>query len=149
MKFTATVLLSGKTATGVVVPPEVVEALGGGGRPKVLATINGHTYRNSVAPMGGRHMLGINADVRRQTGVSAGDTIEVELSLDTAPREVTVPDDFAAALDAVPEARATFDRISYSNRRWHVDSIEGAKTEATRRRRIEKSVALLAQGKAR
>ncbi|WP_329127035.1 YdeI/OmpD-associated family protein [Streptomyces sp. NBC_01465] len=149
MKFQTTVLLAGKTATGVAVPPEVVEALGGGKRPKVRVTIGDHTFRNSVAPMNGTYMLGLNADVRQQTGISGGDVIEIELHLDTEPRQVTVPADFAAALDAEPAARRFFDALSYSNRRAHVLSIEGAKTEATRQRRIQKSVATLAAGNAR
>ena len=149
MKFTATVQLAGKTTTGVTVPPDVVNALGAGRRPKVRVTIGEHTYRNSVAPMNGVYMLGLNADVRQQTGVAAGDTIEIDLQVDTEPREVTIPADLAAALDREPDARHFFDHLSYSNRRWHVLSIEGAKTDATRQRRIDKSITLLAAGKAR
>ena len=148
-RFTASVEQSGKTATGIEVPAGVVEALGGGGRPKVVATVNGYTYRNSVSPMGGRHMLSVSADVREKAGVAAGDTVEVTLELDTAPRELEVPADFAAALDAEPEARRFFDGLSYSNRQWHVLQIEGAKTDETRQRRIAKSLALLRDGRAR
>ena len=149
MKFQATVQLAGKTTTGVQVPPEVVEALGAGKRPKVRVTIGDYTYRSSVAPMRGVYMLGLNADVREQTGVGAGDTIEIDLQVDTEPREVSVPADFAEALDREPAARQFFDQLSYSNRSWHVLSIEGAKTDATRQRRIAKSVAALAEGKVR
>lgn len=149
MKFEGTVQLNGKTATGIPVPEEVVAALGGGRRPKVLATVAGHTYRSSVGAMNGTFMLSVSAEVREAAGVTAGDTVEVELRLDTEPREVSVPADFAEALARVPEARRFFDGLSYSNRRWHVLQIEGAKSEATRTRRIEKSVALLASGKAR
>lgn len=149
MKFQTTVLTAGKTTTGVAVPAAIVEALGGGKRPKVWVTIGEHTFRNSVAPMNGTYMLGLNADVRQQTGIAGGDTIEIELRLDTEPREVTVPADFAAALDQEPKARNFFDQLSYSNRSAHVLSIEGAKTDATRRRRIEKAVSTLAAGNAR
>ncbi|WP_248964570.1 YdeI/OmpD-associated family protein [Sphaerisporangium perillae] len=149
MRFHTIVLSSGKTTTGIEVPAEIVEALGGGKRPKVRLTIAGHTFRNSVAPMNGTYMLGLNADVRQQTGVAAGDTIEIDLQLDTEPREVAVPADFAAALDREPAARNLFDRLSYSNRRAHVLSIDGAKTDATRQRRIDKSVATLAAGNIR
>lgn len=149
MKFQATVLTAGKTATGVAVPTEVVDALGGGRRPKVRVTIGDHTFRNSVAPMNGTYMLGLNADVRRQTGIAGGDVIEIELHLDTEAREVIVPADFAAALDRVPQARSFFDGLSYSNRRAHVLLIDGAKTDATRQRRIERSVSALAAGKVR
>jgi Bacteriocin-protection, YdeI or OmpD-Associated/Domain of unknown function (DUF1905) len=149
MKFQTTVLTAGKTTTGVAVPAAIVDALGGGKRPKVRVTIGEYTFRNSVAPMNGTHMLGLSADVRRQTGVAGGDVIEIELQLDTEPREVTIPADFAAALDLQPHARAFFDQLSYSNRSAHVLSIEGAKTDATRQRRIEKSVSTLAAGNAR
>ena len=149
MKFTATVLLAGKTATGVLVPSEVVEALGGGKRPKVVATIGDFSWRNSVAPMNGCYMLGINADVRAATGVAADDVVEIDLALDTAPREVVVPADFAAALAQDPVAEQFYNGLSYTLRKLHVTSVEGAKSEATRQRRIEKSVALLAAGKAR
>lgn len=149
MKFQTAVLTAGKTTTGVAVPPAIVDALGGGKRPKVRVTIEGHTFRNSVALMNGRYMLGLNADVRQQTGIAGGDVIELEIHLDTEPREVTVPADFAAALDQEPQARNFFDQLSYSNRSAHVLSIEGAKTDATRRRRIEKSVSTLAAGNIR
>ena len=113
-------------------------------------TINGHTYRNSVAPMGGVYMVGVSADVRQAAGVKGGDEVDVDIELDTAPRVVTVPDDFAAALDAAPEARRMFESLSYSNKSWHVARIEGAKTDEThRQRRIAKSVEALRDGRIR
>jgi Bacteriocin-protection, YdeI or OmpD-Associated/Domain of unknown function (DUF1905) len=149
MRFRTTLEQSGKTATGFRVPDEVVEALGGGKRPPVTVTINGFSYRNTLAPMGGETWVGVSAENRAGAGVAGGDDIEVEIELDTAPREVTVPDDFAAALDAVPAARATFDALSYSNRRWHVLQVDGAKTDETRQRRVAKSVATLEAGRPR
>jgi Domain of unknown function (DUF1905)/Bacteriocin-protection, YdeI or OmpD-Associated len=149
MKFQATIEQAGKTATGIVVPREVVEALGSGRRPRVRVTIRNYTYRSTVTPMGGRFMLPVSAEVRRSAGVAGGDTVEVQLDPDTEPREVTLPADFAAALDGEPAAREFFDRLSYSNQQWHVLSIEGAKTDETRRRRIEKSVGMLREGRAR
>ena len=139
----------GKTATGINVPAEVVDALGGGKRPRVTVTINGHTYRSSVAVLGGRYMLGVSAENRAAAGVEGGQDVDVELELDTAPREVTVPPDFAAALTAEPAAQATFDGLSYSNKSWHVLQIDGAKTDETRQRRIAKSVEALRAGKVR
>jgi hypothetical protein len=149
MKFRSTIEQNGKTATGFRVPAEVVEAMGSGKRPAVLVTINGQTYRNTVAVMGGDFMVGVSAENRALTGVSAGDEVEIDLAPDTAPREVVVPDDFAAALAAEPAAQRTFDALSYSNRSWHVLSIEGAKTDETRGRRIAKSVSVLREGKPR
>ncbi len=147
MRFRTTIQLEGKTATGFRVPPEVVAALGGGKRPAVTVTIGGHTYRSTVAAYGDVFMLPLAAEHRAAAGVAAGDEVEVELAPDTAPREVEVPADLAAALAAEPEARAFFDGLSYSNRRWFVLSVEGAKTPETRLRRVDKAVAMLREGR--
>lgn len=149
MKFRTTVIQTGKTATGIRVPDEVVVALGAGRRPPVTVAINGYTYRNTVAVMGGECWIGISADHRERARVAAGDEIEVDLELDTAPRTLDLPADLAAALDAEPAARAFFDGLSYSNRQWHVLSVEGAKTAETRQRRIGKSIEMLREGRAR
>jgi hypothetical protein len=149
MRFRTTIQQSGKTATGIQVPDEVVEALGSGRRPAVKVTINGYTYRNTVAVVGGVYMVGVSAEHRAGAGVAGGDEVDVDVELDTAPREVAVPADFAAALDAEPNARRTFDGLSYSNKSWHVLQVTGAKTDETRQRRIAKSVDLLKQGRAR
>ena len=149
MRFHTTILQSGKTATGIEIPEEIVTALGSGKRPKVAVTINGYTYRSSVAPMNDVFMVGVNSDVRAAAGVAGGDEVDVDIELDTAPREVTVPADFAAALDAKPEARRTFDGLSNSNKGWHVSQIVGAKTDETRQRRIAKSVEALGEGRQR
>lgn len=136
MNFTTTLLQHGPTATGVDVPPAVVDALGGGKKPKVYVTINGHTYRSSVAVMGGVYRVGVSADNRAAAGVRAGDTITVELALDNDPRVVDVPADLAVALDVHPELRAKFDTLSYSHQRQHVLAVEAAEAEATRARRV-------------
>jgi hypothetical protein len=145
--FRATILLAGKTATGIEVPEEAVTALGSTKRPRVHATIAGHTYRTSVAPMGGRFMLPISADIRAQAGVAAGDEVDVRLVLDTEPREVAVPEDFAAALAAEPAAQRFFAQLSYSHQSRHVLAIEGAKAAETRARRIAKSMEMLREGR--
>ena len=145
MRFQATLLQSGKTATGLQVPPEVVEQLGAGKRPAVSVTLRGHTYRSTIAPMGGVYMLPVSAEIRRITGVAGGDTVDVDVQLDTAPREVTIPPDLAAALDAEPEAKRFFQSLSYSNKQRIVLAIEQAKTAETRRRRIVQSVQALGE----
>lgn len=150
MRFRTTLLLEGKTATGFRVPAEVVDALGQGKqRPPVTVTIAGYTYRSTVAAYGDVYMLPLAAEHREAIGATAGDELEVDLELDTAPRDVEVPPDFAAALDAVPEARRTFDGLSNSNKKWHVLNVEGTKNPETRQRRIEKSVATLREGRPR
>lgn len=147
MRFRATVELGGKTATGVVVPAEVVAGLGSSKKPAVLVTINGHPYRTTVASLGGEFKIPVSAEVRAAAGVAAGDTVDIEMELDTAPREVTVPADFATALDRDPEARRFFDGLSYSNRLRFVLNIDGAKTDETRQRRIAKAVDTLHDGR--
>ena len=149
MRFRTTLLQSDKTAVGMEVPPAIVDALGAGKRPKVLVTVRGYTYRSSVAVMGGAYMIGVSAENRVGAGVQGGDEVDVELELDTAPREVAVPADFAAALVAEPVAQRTFDALSYSNKSWHTYQIEGAKTDETRQRRIAKSIAALREGRSR
>ena len=149
MHFRTTLLQNDKTATGIRVPDDVVEALGKGKRPPVRVTINGYTSRSTVAVMGGDYMLGVSAENRAGARVKGGDEIDVELELDTAPREVSVPADFAAALGAEPNAKQTFDGLSYSNKSWHVLQIEGAKSDETRQRRIMKSVQALREGRIR
>jgi hypothetical protein len=140
MKFRSTVELGGKTATGLQVPDGVVERLGTSKRPAVKVTIKDHTYRSTVARMGGRFMLPLSAENRTAAGVAAGDTVDVDIELDTEPRVVAVPDDFAAALDADGDARLAFDKMSYSHQLRWVLSIEDAKTPETRQRRITKAV---------
>lgn len=143
MIFRATVEAHGKTATGIRVPDEVVASLGTSKRPAVRVTISGHTYRSTVAVMGGQFMVGVSAENRTSAGVVAGDEVNVEMELDTEPREVIVPSDLREALDRVDEARLFFDGLSYSHKRRYVMSIEDAKTAQTRQRRIEKAVSML------
>ncbi|MCC7452247.1 MAG: DUF1905 domain-containing protein [Anaerolineae bacterium] len=147
MKFRATILLSGKTATGIRVPPEIVEALGTGKRPAVRVTINGYTYRSTVTPLGGAFMLPISGEHRQGAGVAAGDEVEVDLEPDTTPREVTVPPDFAAALDQDTDAKRFFEGLSYSNKQRFVLSITDAKTPETRQRRIAKAISTLREAR--
>jgi hypothetical protein len=146
--FDTTVAATGNN-TGIVVPPEVVERLGAGRRPPVLVNLNGYEYRSTVAVMGGRSMIGISAAVRGATGLRAGDSIRVALTRADTPREVVMPPDFADALAADQTAGDFFAGLSNSLQRFHVDTINAAKTAETRRRRIEKAVLLFRSGKPR
>ena len=150
VRFRTTILQTGGTAMGFALPPEVVEQLGAGKRPPVTVTINGYTYRNTVAVMsGGVFMIGVSSEHRGPAGVKGGDEVEIELALDTAPREVTVPPELAAALEADPAAKATFDKLSYSNKSWHALQVTGTNNPDIRARRIEKSIAALREGRIR
>ncbi|MBO0816528.1 MAG: DUF1905 domain-containing protein [Actinobacteria bacterium] len=148
MTFETTVTATGNN-TGIVVPAEAVERLAAGKRPAVLVNVNGYEYRNTVAVMGGRHMISISAAIRKATGLTGGDPIRVTLTVAGTPREVNVPADFAAALAADDRAAAFFGKLSNSMQRYHVDNINAAKSADTRQRRIGKAVALFLDGKQR
>ena len=145
-RFRTTILQGGKTATGIEVPAAAVANLGTSKRPPVRVTIKGYTYRSTVAVMRGKFMIGVSADVRTAAGVAGGETVDVDLELDTEPREVTVPPDFTAALDRDAAAKRTFDGLSYSNKYRYVYGIEGAMSAETRQRRIEKAISALRSG---
>jgi bifunctional DNA-binding transcriptional regulator/antitoxin component of YhaV-PrlF toxin-antitoxin module len=147
MRFRAKILQTGKTAAGIEVPAKVVAALGSSKRPPVRATINGFTYRSSVASMGGKFMLGVPPEFREGAGVSGGDVVEIDLELDTEPRQVSIPADFATALARDARAKRFFDALSYSNKRRLVIPIEDAKAADTRERRIAKTVEMLSEGR--
>ena len=140
MQFTATIELGGKTATGIPVPEEVVLGLGRGKRVPVVVTVGGYSYRSTVAAYNGTYMLPLAAEHREAAGVAAGQEVVVDLEVDDAPREVQVPEDLARALSADSATQAAFDRLSYSNKRRIVLSVEGAKAAETRARRIDKAL---------
>jgi hypothetical protein len=146
VRFLTTVVLGGKTATGLRVPPEVLETLGSGKKPAVTVTLNGYTYRSTVGSMGGEFMIPLSAQHRQAAGVAAGDELDVQVELDTAPRILEVPADLAAALDAEPAAKAAFEALSYSNKRRFTMPIDEAKTAETRQRRIDKTISTLLDG---
>lgn len=141
MRFETTLFLSGNN-TGIEVPPEVVDGLGGGRRAAVDVVVNGFAYKSTIAVMGGRFLIPFSSDKRAATGLAGGDPIVVELTLDTAPRTVEVPEDLAAAL-AEAGLRDAFDALAPSHRKAHVTSVEGAKAAETRGRRIAAVVAKL------
>src|SRR5690625_1461014 len=140
MRFHTTLQAPDGTNTGIEVPEHIVLSFDAGKRPPVVVTVNGFTYRSTIAPMGGSYWIPVSKDRRETAGIAANDDIDVTLELDTAPRIVEVPADLAEALDAVPGAREAFDRLSVSRKRAHVESVTGAKQAETRIRRIAKVV---------
>ncbi|GAA2136078.1 YdeI/OmpD-associated family protein [Streptomyces synnematoformans] len=128
---------------GLEIPPEVVESLGGGKRPAVTITLNGHVWRSRVAIMRGRYLIGLSKANRQAAGVETGDEVEVGLELDTEPREVVEPEELISALDADPEARIAYDKLPPGRKRQYVITVEGAKKPETRQRRVEKIIAEL------
>ncbi len=149
MRFTSALESGGGSKAGFVVPDTVVDELGGGKHPKVTVTVTGYTYRSSVARMGDRYMVGMSTDRRAEAAVTVGEVYDVEVELDDAPREVDLPSDLAAALDAAPAAKEFWQTLSYSKQQWHVLQVTGAKKPETRAKRVETSVAMLADGRAR
>ncbi len=138
--FHTTILSSGGTTAGIKIPPEIVEGLGSGKKPAVKVTINGKTYRSTVAVMGGDYMVGVSAENRALTGTKAGDEVDVTLELDSEPRVYELPDDLAAALAAKPGATEAFHASAPSKRKEFVRQVTDAKTPETRERRIAKIV---------
>ncbi len=130
----------------VVVPADVVDALGGGGRIPVTATFDGHPYQGSIARYGGQHVIGLLKDIRAAIGKQPGDPVSVTLERDAGTREVAVPDDLAAALAESPDASAAWEQLSYSHRREHVNAILEAKKPETRARRVANALAMLEGG---
>jgi hypothetical protein len=145
MEFRTTVVLGGRTATGLQVPDDVVTALGSGKRPAVTVTVGGYSYRTTVAPMGGAFWIPLAAEHREAAGLAAGDEVDVVIELDSAPREVSLPDDLTAAFD--DDVRARFDALAFSHRKEWVRWVEEAKKPETRATRIERTVESLRQGK--
>jgi hypothetical protein len=140
IQFSATILSTGKTSAGIVVPPEIVESMGAGKKPKIFVTLNDFTYRSSIAVMSGDFMIPVSNEVRSESGLKAGETVTVRLRVDAEERLLEIPADFQVALDANPVASERFAQLSYSNKRRYTMPIEAAKAVETRARRIEKSV---------
>jgi antitoxin component of MazEF toxin-antitoxin module len=132
--------------TGIEVPAVIIDELGGGKKPAVVVTIGDFVYRSTVGVMGGKFLIPLSAERRAASGLKGGDAVSVQLERDDSPRKVDVPDDLAAALAAAPDAKTFFDGLTFSQQQVHVRSVTDAKTDDTRRRRIEKSVAMLSAG---
>ena len=149
VRLSATLVQRGPAAA-VVLDGQQVAAVGEGAkRFPVVATVNGYTWRTSIARMRGEFLLGLNRAVREEAGVEAGDTIDVELELDTAPREVDVPEALANALAEDSKARAAFAQLAYTHRKEYARWIDDAKREETRGRRVAQALEMLREGKTR
>lgn len=140
MKFTTELVQGdGKNVVGMVIPPAIIEGFDAGKRPPVRVTINGYTYRSTVAVMGGKFMVGVAAEHREKAGVEGGQIVEVTLDLDTSPRKVDVPADLKQALQ-MAGVLERFETLAFSRRKEHVRAINDAKSPETRQRRIDKVV---------
>ncbi|MGG7466565.1 DUF1905 domain-containing protein [Plantibacter sp. YIM 135347] len=142
VRFTTVIELQGNN-TGIPVPDEVVEGLGAGKRVPLIVTVGGTTYRSSVAPYRGKYMISLSAANRAAAGVEGGDEVEVQITVDDAPREFALPDDLATILAGDTKAAAAYQGLSFSRQRALVEPIDQAKTPETRQRRIEKALETL------
>jgi hypothetical protein len=128
-------------AAAVVLTDEQVAAVGEGAkRFPVVATVEGYTWRTTVARMRGEFLLGLSREVREGAGVEAGDTVDLQLELDTKPREVDVPEALATALAGDANARAAYEKLSYTHRKEYARWIAEAKRDETRERRVAKAI---------
>jgi hypothetical protein len=136
--FTWTLESQGGNNTGFIVPEDVVLAFGRGRRVPISVTIGDFSYRTTIVSMRGRFLFGVNAEQRKATGLQAGDEVTLTIEADDAPREVELPPELAAALDADPAAKAAFEKLSFTNRKEAARSIADAKAEDTKARRLAK-----------
>jgi hypothetical protein len=143
MRLTVELQRTGGNTTGFQIPDEFVAELGGGGRPKVAVSVNGFTFRSSIAKMGGTYWLGVSGERRTAAGIEGGQVYDLDIELDTAPRVIETPEDLRAALDAEPAAGEAWQKLSYSHQRQHVEAIASAKTPETRARRVAKALEML------
>jgi hypothetical protein len=143
MKVRLELMSTGGNTAGFRIPDETVDALGGGKRPKVVVTVNGFTYRSSIARMGDEYLLGMSQDRRTEAGTEPGTVYDVELALDEAKRTVEVPPELAEALAADPDAASTWATWSFTKQNQAALGLTGAKKPETRAARLEKTLAAL------
>mgnify|MGYP000420098998 CR=1 FL=1 len=135
--------------TGIVVPPEVINELDAGKRPAVDVDLNGYKFRSTIGVMAGRSLISVSAAIRKDTGLAAGDPINVTLTPNDTSREVSIPEDFATAMRGNAGTERFFAALPNSLQRYHIDQIVSAKTDETRQRRIDKAIGLFLEGKKR
>jgi hypothetical protein len=144
IQLDATVEKSDESAACAIIVPtaDVVRWFGRKSRVPVVATINDYTYRSSLSPMGGCHVLPVSATVRDGARVGGGDRVKLTLREDTAERTIDVPDDLARALKAA-KMRAAFDAMAFTHRKEWVLAVQDAKRPETRTKRIADCVAAM------
>ena len=144
MKFKTTIFQKG-TNLGIEVPEAVIEQLGAGKRPPVLVEIKNYAYKSTVGVMEGKFLIPLNSEHRKSVQVVGGETVEINLELDSQPRTVELPQALADRLKANETAKEFFDTLAPSNKKKIVALVETAKTEETLRKRLEKIIADLNQ----
>jgi hypothetical protein len=144
--FRAIILATGKNAAGIKVPAAIVDQLGAGKKPAVVVTLNGFSYRSSIASMDGSFMISVSQDTRAKSGLEAGQEVEVQLEVDTQPRVLELTPEIQQALDQHPQAKERYQSLSYSKQRWLMEPIMAIKGEETRTNRIARAIQQLHDG---
>ncbi len=139
MKFKTKIVQTGNN-TGIEINESTLKKLGGGKKPLVVVTLNGYSYRSAVGKMGDNFMISLSAENRRKAGVEGGDAVEINLELDTEPRTVEIPTDLQRALSKNKTAKVNFEKLSPSKQKAIVISINEAKTEETKIKRVDKAL---------
>ena len=147
MKFRTVLIEQGKSATGIEVPDDIIEALDAGKRFPVKVTIGDYSYRSTLTPYRGKNLISMSSENRAGAGVGPGEEIEVDVVVDTEPRVAEVPAELRAAIESDAEAAAFFETLSFSAQRTYVTWVESAKQEATRASRLAKTVEYLREGR--
>ncbi len=139
MKFTTTIVQTGNN-TGIEISEQMLEKLGGGKRPLVVVTINNYSYRSAIGKMGDKCMISLSAENRKNAHVMGGDTVEIDVDLDSTPRTIEVPIELQKALDKNKSAKTNFENLAPSKKKAMALSVKEAKTEETKKRRIDKAI---------
>ena len=109
--------------------------------PKIQAVIAGQPYRGSLMPMGdGTWCLGVLKSIQEAAGVDAGDSITIDIELDTAPRTVAPPVYLAKAIKGDKKASAAWHALSFTNKKEMARSLTEAKRPETRERRLAQAI---------
>jgi len=149
IRFRAQLQPRGPAAAVVLDDAQVAEVGEGARRFPVVATVNGYTWRTSVARMGGEFLVGLSREVRQGAGVQAGDEVDVTIELDSAPRDVEVPEALAAALAADPPVKAVFESMAFTHRKEYARWVAEAKRDETRQRRVQQALEMIRAGQTR
>lgn len=149
IRFRAQLQPRGPAAAVVLDDAQVAEVGEGARRFPVVATVNGYTWRTSVARMGGEFLVGLSREVRQGAGVQAGDEVDVTIELDSAPRDVEVPEALAAALAADPPVKVAFESMAFTHRKEYARWVAEAKRDETRQRRVQQALEMIRAGQTR
>jgi Bacteriocin-protection, YdeI or OmpD-Associated/Domain of unknown function (DUF1905) len=144
---TTTAALTGKGGEYYFIVPVDFQAVFGRHRPPVRVTIRGHTFRTTPARYGSDYYIVVNRANRDATGIDRGDQVRITIALDTGPRVVEPPPELAASLAGSPDARARYDKLSFSHQKAYADWVAEAKRQETRDRRAAESVKRLLAGR--